>query len=191
MYHLRHAETKFDNSVPSSKWILSENGQKQAEALIEKKIFSNIDLIITSREKKAYQTAFPLAQKLNLPISQYKELNELFRDKEELLTNKEYINYVNKTLTNIQKPVGKWESGISALTRFSKKINEINSRFSSKNILIITHGLVINLYFAKLLNNFDNLFQRWMATTFCDYGIVKNGIVIKDIVKNKHNELLK
>jgi len=182
-YHLRHAETKLDETIPVSKWILSENGQKQAEALVEKEIFSKIDVIIVSKENKAYQTALPLAKALNLPINQFAELNELTRDEEDHLSYEEYQEYVNKTLSNIHKPVGKWESGIDALTRFSKKIEEINSSYTKKNILVITHGLIINLYFGKLLESFQNLFQRWSSTTFCDFGIVKNNKVIKDIAK--------
>ena len=116
-------------------------------------------------------------------INQFAELNELTRDEEDHLSYEEYQEYVNKTLSNIHKPVGKWESGIDALTRFSKKIEEINSSYSNKNILVITHGLIINLYFGKLLESFQNLFQRWSSTTFCDFGIVKNNKVIKDIAK--------
>ncbi|MHA1185263.1 MAG: histidine phosphatase family protein [Candidatus Heimdallarchaeota archaeon] len=183
LFHLRHAETKYDEAVPVSQWALSEYGLKQAEALVQEEIFSKIDIIITSGETKAYQTATPIATALNLSISQFVELNELHRDKEEHLTNKEYRRYVNKTLSNIHDSVGLWESGISALNRFSKKIDEVEALYLNKNILVVTHGLVINLYFGKLLKSNHNLPYRWSLTTFCDYGIVKNGKVIQDIVQ--------
>jgi broad specificity phosphatase PhoE len=123
-----------------------------------------------------------LAKKLNLQIKQYTELNELHRDDEEYFTGNEYRRYVNRTLSKIQNPVGKWESGINALTRFSKKIDEINSNYSDENILVVSHGLVINLYFCQLLENFDEVFRKWSLTTFFDYGVVKNAKVIEDIV---------
>lgn len=181
-YYLRHAETKIDTRGGISNWVLSERGHKQAEALVNEEIFSDIDEIITSGENKAVQTALPLAKKLEIHIKQYAELNELYRDEEEFLTGVDYRKYVNKTLSNIHKPVGKWETGIDALTRFAKKMDEIDSEYSDMKILVVSHGLVINLYFCKLLERFEDAFRRWTLTTFCDYGIVKNAKVIEDIV---------
>jgi broad specificity phosphatase PhoE len=118
-----------------------------------------------------------------LPIIQYKELNELNRDNEKYLINYEYHNYVKRTLLNINTSIGKWESGRSALKRYVRKIDEIDNQYSNKKILVVAHGLGINLYFGTLLDRVDILYERWKATTFCDYGIIKKSKVVKDITK--------
>jgi len=61
------------------------------------------------------------------------------------------------------------------------KIDEINSTYKNKKILIVSHGCVINLYFAKCLNQLDRIVERIFSNTFCDYGIIEDGRVVKDI----------
>ena len=63
-----------------------------------------------------------------------------------------------------------------------EKISKIKTY--NKKILIVAHGGVINLYFAKIIGQLDKVFERISTNTFCDYGIIKNSKVIKDIAKN-------
>lgn len=86
-------------------------------------------------------------------------------------------------MTNWDQSYNKWERANSALKRFSKEIEEIDSRYSNKKILIVAHGGVINLYFAKILEKLDNVFNRALSNSFCDYGIIQDGKVLKDIAK--------
>ena len=74
---------------------------------------------------------------------------------------------------------GNWASG----KEISKKIEEIDHDYNDKKILIVSHGTVINLYFAKILGKLENIFNRTQTNTFCDYGIIQNKVVIKDIAK--------
>ncbi|MFX0043566.1 MAG: histidine phosphatase family protein, partial [Candidatus Hodarchaeota archaeon] len=55
---LRHGETKVDENVQISKWFLTVRGKKEATNVSKLDIFSDIDIIITSDEEKAYQTAY-------------------------------------------------------------------------------------------------------------------------------------
>jgi hypothetical protein len=49
-------------------------------------------------------------------------------------------------------------------------------------VLIVTHGTVLNIYFAECLHVLDQLPERWRKTGFCAYGCVEDGVVTKDIV---------
>lgn len=62
LYILRHAATKLDSSKPVSKWVLSEEGKQQAEKLAKSGVFNDVDIIISSAEEKAHQTAKPIAK---------------------------------------------------------------------------------------------------------------------------------
>ncbi|MBU0530347.1 MAG: histidine phosphatase family protein, partial [Nanoarchaeota archaeon] len=57
IFFLRHAETKVDSDTPISKWVLTEEGAKQAEELAKSDVFDEIDIIISSDEDKAFLTA--------------------------------------------------------------------------------------------------------------------------------------
>jgi len=181
-YFLRHAETKPDRNMPASKWVLSEEGMRAAEQLAESDIFNNVDIIISSVEEKAYQTAAPIAERLGKDIIRIWELNELDRDAGGFLEKEEFDRTVNFAMTNLDKSLNGWETGEHALERFSKVVDKIEAEYENKKILIVAHGCVINLYFAKLIGKLDEVNDRWKKTSFCSWGAVKDGKVIKDIV---------
>ena len=182
-YLLRHAATKLDRNKAASKWLLSEEGKRQAEKLAKSGVFNDVDIIISSAEKKAYQTAKPIADRLNKDIIRIPELNELDRDAGGFLEKGEFDKTVNFAMTHLDRSVHDWETTAHALERFSKAIDKIDSEHEKKKILIVSHGCVINLYFAKLLGELDEVNDRWKKTTFCSWGIVENGGVVKDIVR--------
>ncbi len=181
---LKHAKTLITNKIPVSKWILSEEGYKAAEELTLVKEFKDLDIIISSCEKKAYLTVKRLALRDSKSVTQFSDFNELDRDSGGFLKSTEDYNLiVKRCLRELDKSFNNWEKAAHALSRFSGKINELDKMYESKRILIVSHGIIINLYFAKVLNQLDNVYERWKSTTFCDFGSLRTGKVIKDIAK--------
>ena len=181
---LRHSETKVDRNIKISQWILTEKGKKDALKLSQLKVFKDINIIITSNEEKAYQTATPLAEKLQKEIIRDENLNEILRDLGEFLIKDEYSRIMKLCLEYRDQSFNNWETANHALERFSKRIQEIDLNYSYKKIVFVAHGGVINLYFAKILKQLNKVFERISTNTFCDYGIIQNSKVIKDIAKN-------
>src|SRR3989344_7477673 len=93
----------------------------------------------------------------------------------------DYEKTLRFCLENLTQSLHNWETADHALKRFLKKIEEIDSQYESKNILIVGHSFTINLYFAQLLNKFDNVYQRFNQNNYTDWGIVRNKKVVKDI----------
>jgi broad specificity phosphatase PhoE len=180
---VRHAETKVDENIKISKWILTEKGKNESRELFNLDLFNDVDIIMTSDEEKAYQTAYPLSKKLNKEIVREQNLNEIMRDYGRFLEKDEYINNMKLCMENRDQSFNNWETANTALERFSKKIEEIDSNYSNKKILIVSHGGVINLYFAKILGKMEKIYDRILTNTFCDYGIIQNNTIIKDIAK--------
>ncbi len=181
---LRHAETKITNQIIVSKWILTDKGKDEAELLLKSAFFDDLGLIITSNEEKAFETALPLAVRLNKPIIREKKLNEIGRDNGIFfITKEEYNRNIKLCMENRKRSFNNWETANHALKRFSKKVKDIEKKNTKKKILIVSHGVVINLYFAKILGCLDFIFERWLSNSFCDYGIIQNGKVLKDIAK--------
>ena len=180
---LRHAETKVDKRLKISKWLLTNKGKREAIKTTKLELFKDIDIIITSDEEKAFLTSTPLAKELKEEILREKKLNEILRDKWRFLEKNEYLKTMKLCLTNREKSFNKWETAEDALKRFSEKIEEIDSKYYNKKILIVSHGGVINLYFAKIIGQLNDVYKRVQSNTFCDYGIIQDGRVIKDIAK--------
>jgi broad specificity phosphatase PhoE len=181
---VRHAETNVDGNTIISKWLLTEKGQRDAINLFNSDLFHDVDIVITSCEEKAYQTAYALSKRLHQMIIRDENLNEISRDQGRYLKTKdEYFKTMKLSVENSTQSHNNWETANHALERFSKAIHEIDSKFSNKKILIVAHGIVINLYFAKIIGQLDKIFERILTNTFCDYGIIQNSKIIKDIAK--------
>ncbi|NQV91307.1 histidine phosphatase family protein [Candidatus Woesearchaeota archaeon] len=177
---LRHGQTKVDSILPIAQWVLTEAGEQISDLLKEVEYFQDVDIIICSTEPKSYQTIKPLLDKLGKNVIKYEEISELQRPGP-LMGYGKYEETVKKTLENRGQSFEKWETANHALNRFSKKIEEIDGLFEGKKILIVGHAYTMNLYFAKLLNKLDDIHKRLETNKFSDYGIIKNGIVLKDI----------
>ena len=182
LYFLRHAETKIKPEIPAREWNLTKAGRLSTQQLVESQVFDKIDGIIYSSEKKAKQTAAIISKVVAVDSYELPEIDELRRDHEGFLSNNEYRSRVRATLTDWGRNEPGWESGEDALRRFLDGIRRINIMFYNKNILIITHGLVLTLYFSSL-KNFGNIaFERWAQLKFLSWGLVRDDKVLIDIV---------
>ncbi len=182
-YFLRHGKTNVNKELPISQWVLSDVGEGQANQLAQEGVFDEVEIVFSSTEGKAYQTARPIADRLEKEVIQLEEISELNRDKGGFMEAEAYEQAVEYCLLNPKQSVNSWETAESALRRFSQKIEELDSQYENEKILVVGHGYTINMYFAKLLGKLDNVYERLNTNGFADWGIVKAGIVAKDIAK--------
>jgi len=181
IYFLRHAETEVDEELPVSQWQLSTRGKLQADMLLKEKAFKKVNIIVTSDEDKAYDTAYPIARKLGKTIDRFKQLNELNRDKSGYMQKEKWNFAVKYGMKNPDKSKAGWEKGSAALRRFTDKIEELDLAYNKRKILVVSHGIVLHMYFANKLGKMQFAFERMMKSKFCDWGTVKNGEVIKEL----------
>lgn len=180
-YLLRHGATKIDKNIPVSKWTLSDVGRAQAEKVASETIFTDLDLLFSSTEKKAYTTILPLSKKLDKKIIKLKDLCELDRDKGSFMESTKYEETIKLCLEKPNNSFNNWETANHALERFSKQIDKLDREHIDRKILIAGHGFTINMYFAKLLKELDKVYERMSRNDFADWGIVKDQKVIQDI----------
>jgi len=179
---IRHLETLKDSKTNASNWTLSEEGLKKAQELSFDDYYSDVTKIFTSEEIKTIQTIEPLAKKLNLPINQIKDLEEVRRS-DIFLTNEEFEIEKFKQLEDLNYPAFGGETGNQALDRFESALNKILEENKDKKVIVVTHGTILNMYFAKLLNKGSDIIHRWQNTEFGARGTVRDGKVISDFVK--------
>ncbi|MFX1261814.1 MAG: histidine phosphatase family protein [Promethearchaeota archaeon] len=179
LHLMRHAETEIDPNIPASDWQLTEDGLCQAEELASVGIFSGVDGIFSSTESKALQTARPFADRLGIEIMEYSEFRELNRGTE-MLSDTEYLHSV-EGLLNRSDAVPGWELREHAMNRFQTRLERIMNKGDFREGLLISHGLVLSMHFADLLQ-LDDVFSRWKRLRFCAWGTIQANLVIKDIV---------
>ncbi|MBD3157597.1 MAG: hypothetical protein GF309_02300 [Candidatus Lokiarchaeota archaeon] len=178
---LRHCESELDFNIPVSQWSLSAKGKQHAKKLASSGQFDDVETIIASEEKKAHQTAQPIAKRNSLSIMELPNFNELNRDVATPLTKNEYEKSVKLAFEKPHEGVHGWETTSSALKRFTRGVEEVKKRQETK-ILLVSHGIILTLYFGVLTQQMDQLFNRWKKLTFGACGIIEDGNVVRDIV---------
>jgi probable phosphoglycerate mutase len=178
---LRHADTEKDPMVNATLWGLSQKGIEQAKEIVDNSVMDTVESIYVSEEKKTALTAEPIAQKLSKKMVVLPFFNEIKRG-DKFLTKEEFEAEKVKQLVDLSFQAFGGESGQEALSRFKRGVAEVIQKEASKTILIVTHGTILNFYFADLLNKNEELPTRWAKTAFCAYGVIENEVVIKDIV---------
>jgi len=179
---IRHGKTEIDKARSISKWVLAEQGKKEAESLISIKEFQDVALLFSSEEEKSYATIKPLADKIGKKTIKVKDLGEIRRPDAHLISSEQYEERKHNLLANLNYTEHGWEKAKNALKRFRKAVEKINKQNEGKKIIICAHGTVLTLYFSYLRNELKNIKE---TLGFGSYAIVKNNKIIKDFeVKN-------
>jgi broad specificity phosphatase PhoE len=178
---LRHAEVEKDPSVNAAFWSLSKEGEENAKKLLEVPELMEADKIYSSSEKKAFLTVKQIADALSKEVEQLSFFDEVKRG-DKFLSKEDFEKEKLLQLEDIDYHAFGGESGREALSRFKEGVRKIEKESEGETVIVATHGTVLNLYFADILNAHKEIFQRWEKTGFCSYGIVENGKVAKDII---------
>ena len=181
-YMLRHGETQFTREKTSNEWSLSPNGISQVIEVSESGCFDDIDVIVSSMEEKALQTAMLIANRVHKEISVNFDLGEHDRRNSGFLEQNEFDEAIQYAFTNMDQSKRRWETAQDALDRFTNAVNEIDSKYEASNILVVSHGTVLSLYFANKMRTLDNVYDRWKTLDYCSWSIVQGRQVMKDIV---------
>lgn len=181
IFFIRHAQTKKDPNVNASNWVLSNDGIEKAESFKNYSTLQNVEKIYASSEIKTVQTIEPLAKKLDKEVIQIDLFDEVRRG-DKYLTNEEFEIEKFKQLEDLDYPAFGGETAREALKRFEKGVKKVASANKGKVIIIVSHGTILNLYFAKLLNRFFEIKERWQNTSFGAVGVTIDDKVTSDIV---------
>lgn len=144
IYLIRHGKTSWnkENLIQGTKDIpLSPEGRKEVTELAQKINLNKIDLILSSPQKRAKETAKIIAnnKKTILYNNLLKERN--FGNYEGTKTSEELINKLWDYNLNYQDE--NIESITVCLNRAANFLKEIKTKYPNKNILIISHGAFI------------------------------------------------
>ena len=148
IFVLRHGETEENKTgimQGNMDTVLNEEGKKQALSVRDKVKKANIDLIISSPKKRAYETALLAAP--NIPI--FLDDRLLSRNHGEF-EGKRRDEIKLEEYWNIKKnhQYEKAESVSSLFNRVSSLLNDISINYPNKNVMLVTHsGIARVLYY--------------------------------------------
>jgi 2,3-bisphosphoglycerate-dependent phosphoglycerate mutase len=157
LYLLRHAESAPASNIPEPDWPLSDTGQQQAQALIDRLDGRRIDFIYSSPYRRAVATVRPLAADRDLSIRTDARLRERELT-DQWLDN--HLQAVRRVWNNFQLTLPGGESSAACQRRVAAALSDLRARHDEgKRVLVSSHGNAIGLYLNRLDPSFG--FEAW------------------------------
>ena len=140
-----------DPQVPPREWGLSAEGEAQSRHLAQRlRAFMPLRLV-SSRERKARQTAAIVAGELGIPLDVLDGLEEFDRPAHPIVSREEHDRLNARIFEERASPVLGSESADLALARFSAAVRHARaSTPDSHHLVVVAHGTVIALFVEQL-----------------------------------------
>jgi broad specificity phosphatase PhoE len=177
---VRHSIVRQELDTSSHDWSLTEEGRARCLKLAKKLEIFAPDVIVSSPEPKARQTAQALVDALHAPLEFEDGLREHQRKTAPFFPNVEdFRAIVEELLLNPYSLVFGEETGEQARQRFQSAIETIFMRHPTKTILAVTHGTVMALYMAQAAQVDPVMFWRNLGMPAYVVLQMPDGIIIK------------
>lgn len=147
---VKHSLPEIQESLPAREWHLSEEGRIRAGLLAERLLAYQPDVIVSSIEPKAVETAEIVADKLKLGLQVVDGLHEHDRSASPYLSKADFEDSVRKFFADPAQLVFGNETADEAHARFAQAVQSVLGSHPDKSILIVAHGTVIALFVSRV-----------------------------------------
>lgn len=148
---VKHSSPEIVENIPARRWNLSDEGKIRARKLADKLVKYHPDVIFSSDEPKAQQTAEIIGGELELVNHVEANLHEQDRSQVPFSSsNQEFQKKVRKVFEQPDELIFGSETANQALARFRTSVDSIISSSNAETFLIIAHGTVISLFASWL-----------------------------------------
>ena len=146
---VRHGAPVVDIEQPADTWPLSEDGRAATLQLAERLKPHAPNLIVSSAEPKASQTAYLIAVATDADFQTAEGLEEHHRQKTGYLDKGTFENKVVELFRNPEKRVFGEETANQAADRFARAVNTVQRLNPRRSLAIVSHGTVISLWLER------------------------------------------
>ena len=147
---VKHSLPEIDENVPAREWRLSEEGRVRAKLLADRLRPYQPEVVVSSVEPKARQTAETVGAELGLVSHVVEGLHEHDRSRVPFYSKEEFQTLVQGFFAKPDMLVFGDETAGQALTRFRESVNAIVKTYEDKKLVIVAHGTVISLFVSWL-----------------------------------------
>jgi broad specificity phosphatase PhoE len=140
---VRHSVPELDPAVPSENWVLSDEGRRRCGPLGERLAAFEPQVLLSSPEPKARETAELVAPALGLEVQLADGLRETARRSVGWLERNQLERGIKALFERPDEVAFGEESAAAALTRFEEAVSGL-----AEPAVVVSHGTVISLYVA-------------------------------------------
>ncbi len=148
--YLTHPQVQIDGTVPVPEWALSELGKSRIDQLIASRILAGTESVISSGERKAVETAEPIASALGLVTIVREEMHENDRSATGFLPPPVFEQVADRFFAEPNVSVRGWERAVDAQARIVREARAALAAAPEGDVLFVGHGGVGTLLFCHL-----------------------------------------
>ena len=156
---VKHSVPEIIESLSAHEWKLSEEGRAYAARLADVLTAYQPEVIVSSNEPKAKETAEIIAKSTQLNVSLVENLHEHDRGNVPYLSRERFHALIREFFQKPDTPVFGEETANQAHKRFSDAVHSVLKFHTDKTVAIVAHGTVISLYVSRLTGISD--FRLW------------------------------
>jgi len=146
--YLTHPQVLIDPTVPIPLWGLSAVGRDRVAIFSQSRAPKTTTQIVSSAERKAIETAQPIAAALGLNLEVREAMHENDRSATGYLPPDEFEIVANEFFAHPFASVRGWERAIDAQARIVREVETVLERNLQGDILFVGHGAVGTLLFC-------------------------------------------
>jgi 2,3-bisphosphoglycerate-dependent phosphoglycerate mutase len=178
---VKHSLPRIVETLPASEWTLSEEGRTRAERLAEQLRSFEPEIIISSEESKAKETAEIVGRLLQLEVQVVPDLYEHDRSNISYLSQEQFRTSVREFFQRPNELIFGKETADQSHARFYQAVHSILNEHRNKTIVIVSHGTVISLFVSRLTGSSD--FELWNMLglpSFIAMDLHSNTLIVRD-----------
>lgn len=180
---VKHSVPEIEKDQPANTWRLSNEGQRRSRRLAEELLRFEPEVILSSEEPKARETAEILSQRLRLDMQTFPNLHEQDRSNVPFLSHEAFQTSIRDFFQRPDELVFGKETAHQAHTRFYRTVHLILTEHRNKTVIIVTHGTVISLFVSRLTGTSDlELWDRLGLPSFVAMDLASNTVIVKSII---------
>ena len=140
--YLTHPQVQVDPSIPVPAWGLSDVGRARVHDLAAAGWLRGTTLVVASAERKAIETAKPLAADLGAQLEIREYMHENDRSATGFLPPSEFESVADAFFAHPEQSIRGWERAIDAQARIVREVERILAQHHEGDLLIVGHGAV-------------------------------------------------
>lgn len=180
---VKHSAPKIEEDRPANTWRLSAEGRLRAQRLAEQLEGFDPEVIISSSEPKAKETADILASHFQLDLQIGENLHEHDRSNMPYLSHDAFQIFIRDFFQKPDELIFGSETANQAYTRFYRAIHSILGGYRDKTIVIVTHGTVISLFVSRLTGSSDlDLWNTLGLPSFIALDLQSSTLIIRSTI---------
>ena len=148
--YLTHPQVEIDPEVHVPDWGLSAVGKARVSALIDAGWLAGTAAVISSAERKAIETAAPIAAALGVELEIRQAMHENDRSATGFLSPSEFEATADAFFAEPMASIRGWERAVDAQARIVREADAVLSRQHSGDVLFVGHGAVGTLLFCHV-----------------------------------------